>query len=126
MNTRNLPAIGIFWVAVLMGLFIIQGCGSSNKSTNPNPPGGGNPTHLVTIQNFAFSPATMTVSPGDTVTWRNSDSAPHTVTSDTGSELSSPTIGQGQTYQHVFANAGSFSYHCSIHSTMPHASVTVQ
>jgi plastocyanin len=113
------------WLLPLMAiaLITITGCGK-NKSTNPNPTP--TPTHLVTIQNFAFSPATMNIAPGDTVTWRNDDSVPHTVTSDAGSELSSPTLGQGQTYQHVFASAGSFFYHCTIHSTMAHASVSVQ
>jgi plastocyanin len=109
---------------ILPGILIASGCGK-NKDTGTNPPVS-QPTHLVTIRNFAYSPSTINVAPGDTVTWRNEDSAPHTVTSDTGTELQSPSIGQGGTYQHIFASAGSFSYHCNIHSTMPHASVAVQ
>ena len=35
----------------------------------------------VTIDNFFFTPATTTVKAGTTVTWRNEDDIPHTVTS---------------------------------------------
>lgn len=109
---------------ILSGIMIVSGCSKDdNKVTNPPGP---QPTHLVTIRNFAYSPSTINVAIGDTVTWRNEDSAPHTVTSDTGTELQSPSIGQGGTYEHIFTSAGSFSYHCTIHSTMPHASVGVQ
>ena len=114
----------IITIMALMAIAVAVGCGN-NKNKVTNPPGP-EPTHLVTIRNFAFSPATINVAVGDTVTWRNEDSAPHTVTSDTGTELQSPSISQGSTYQHIFAAAGSFSYHCNIHSTMPHASVSVQ
>ena len=41
-------------------------------------------TMHVTIQNHAFSPQTITVAPGTTVSWTNRDSAHHTVTSDVG------------------------------------------
>ena len=37
-------------------------------------------THTVTIRNFAFEPATLTVAAGDTVTFTNADGAPHTAT----------------------------------------------
>ena len=72
----------------------------------------------VTIQGFAFSPAELTVKKGTTVTWTNQDSAPHTVTSDSGSELSSATLSKGQSYSHTFNEAGTFEYHCNLHSTM--------
>src|SRR3712207_9522603 len=38
--------------------------------------------HAVAIQNFSFSPGTVTVNVGDTVTWTNNDEAPHTATAD--------------------------------------------
>ena len=70
----------------------------------------------VTIAGFAFAPGSVTVSVGDTVTWRNDDSAGHTATApgafDTGS------IPPGATEQITFAEAGTFAYVCSIHPTM--------
>jgi plastocyanin len=115
---------------ILLAFVITMGC-SSNKSTNPNGPSGTPPPqhsshyHAVSIAGMAFSPAALSVAVGDTVIWTNSDNAPHTVTSDTGNELNSPTIGQGQTYTHIFAIRGSFPYHCSVHPSM-HGGVTVQ
>jgi len=72
----------------------------------------------VAIQNFAFSPATITVKIGTTVTWTNEDSDPHTVTSKDGSGLDSPTLDKGATYQHTFTKPGHYSYLCTIHPFM--------
>ncbi|MCX6711532.1 MAG: cupredoxin family copper-binding protein [Candidatus Woesearchaeota archaeon] len=99
---------------------------SSNQSTNTGspqvtqPPGSssGPQSYNVDIQNFAFSPSTMNIAKGDTITWTNYDSVPHTVTSDSGSELDSSSISPGQTYTHTFNTAGTFTYHCNFHVTM--------
>ncbi len=77
------------------------------------------------IQNFAFSPSTITINKGDTITWTNADSAPHTVTSDSGSELNSGTINNGGVYSHTFNTAGTYKYHCAFHTSMK-ATVIVQ
>lgn len=72
----------------------------------------------VNIQNFAFSPNTLTVKAGTTVTWTNMDSVSHTVTSDSGSELNSGNIPTGSSYSHTFNTPGTYNYHCSIHTGM--------
>src|SRR3989338_3599659 len=69
----------------------------------------------VSISGFAFSSKELRVSAGTTVTWNNDDSAPHTVTSDSGSEMDSATLNKGQTYSHTFNQKGIYSYHCTIH-----------
>lgn len=71
----------------------------------------------VTIQGFAFNPASQTVAVGSTVTWTNQDSAGHTVTADDGS-FGSKTIANGQTFSQTFSTAGTYTYHCAIHKTM--------
>jgi plastocyanin len=81
-------------------------------------------TAMVTIQNFAFSPATLTVAPGTTVVWTNRDSTAHTVTSDTGAWPASGPLATGQSFSLTFARPGTYPYHCSIHPTMK-ASVVV-
>ncbi len=63
-------------------------------------------TVQVAIQNFAFSPQTLTVAPGTTVVWTQKDSAPHTVTSDTGAWAASADLHAGQTFSHTFTTAG--------------------
>ena len=75
-------------------------------------------SNIVTISHFAFSPEEFVIKKGWTVTWSNLDSASHTVTSDTGSELASGTLTTGDSYSHTFNSAGRFTYHCSLHSMM--------
>ena len=72
----------------------------------------------VALQNFAFSPASVTVKVGDTVTWTNKDSTGHTVASDDGTTFTSPTMATGATFSFTFTKAGTYAYHCSIHPNM--------
>ena len=74
--------------------------------------------YMMDIANFAFSPSTLTIKSGDSVTWTNRDSSAHTVTSDSGNELDSERISNGQIYTHVFAQPGTYSYHCTPHPGM--------
>jgi plastocyanin len=77
----------------------------------------------VTIQNFAFSPASVTVPVGSTVTWTNQDAAAHQIASDTQAFMGNP-LGQGSIYSFTFMTRGTFPYHCVIHPSM-HGTVTV-
>ena len=97
------------------------GNSAGSETTNPNvPPMPSNPTSTknIEISNFAFSPTTLTINKGDTIIWTNKDSASHTVTSDSGTELSSGTLSNGQTYSHTFSNSGTYNYHCNFHGMM--------
>jgi plastocyanin len=67
---------------------------------------------------YHFSPTTTFVNVGGTVTWTNGSDAAHTVTSDSGSELASPTLNAGKSFSHTFAATGTFTYHCTIHTYM--------
>ena len=77
----------------------------------------------VSMANFAFSPASLTVNVGDTVTWTNHDAAPHNATADDGS-FATPTINNGQSASHRFTQPGTFSYICTIHPNM-HGTIRV-
>jgi plastocyanin len=77
----------------------------------------------VGITDFAFSPTTLTVPVGATVTWTNHDAEPHTVAASDGS-FHSTGMDTGATYTYTFTNAGKFDYICSIHPTM-HGTVMV-
>jgi plastocyanin len=77
----------------------------------------------VSITNFAFAPATLTVPVGGTVTWTNRDEEPHTVVAGDGS-FHSPGLGTNASYSYTFPTAGSFDYVCSIHPFM-HGTVVV-
>jgi plastocyanin len=106
--------------------------GMSGMPAMPSAPGGtapatGSPAAVagdaVTIDNFAFAPATLTIKAGSTVTWTNRDEEPHTVASNDGS-FHSPGMGTGATYSHTFTTPGKFDYVCSIHPMM-HGTVVV-
>ena len=76
------------------------------------------------IQHFKFSPPTVTVAPGTTVTWVNHDEETHTVTSATGS-FTSEGLDHEQTFKHTFATPGTYTYFCALHPMM-RATVVVQ
>lgn len=70
----------------------------------------------VAIENFSFDPASASVATNGFVTWRNSDSAAHTVTFDSGPNCGNLSNGDSVTVQ--FTVAGSYAYHCNIHPDM--------
>ncbi len=71
----------------------------------------------VDLASFAFSPGTITVKVGTTVTWTNKDGTTHTVTSDTGAFDSGNLAANGK-YSYTFSAAGTYPYHCTIHPYM--------
>jgi plastocyanin len=71
----------------------------------------------VTMGDFFFSPASVTVAVGDTVTWHNTGQAPHTATANDGS-FDTGTINAGGSGSHTFSSAGTFAYICTIHPNM--------
>lgn len=73
--------------------------------------------HAVDIAGFAFSPQSVTVAVGDSVTWTNADAQNHTATADDAS-FDAGTIAGGTSKSVTFATAGTFGYHCKIHPTM--------
>jgi plastocyanin len=78
----------------------------------------------IEIKNFAYSPKTLTVKIGDTVTWTNQDSAPHSATADDKS-FDTGLLSKGQSGSVTFKKAGTFTYFCSAHPNMK-ATITVQ
>lgn len=73
--------------------------------------------HDVTISGFAFGPASVNVNVGDTVTWTNQDGVTHTATAAGGAFNTGP-IANGESATVTFDQAGTFTYHCSIHPSM--------
>ena len=71
----------------------------------------------VTIDNFAFAPATMTVTAGTTVTWKNEDDSPHRIGDKSGA-FKSAALDTDDTFSHTFAAPGEYPYICTIHPYM--------
>jgi len=109
----------------LMLAISLAACSSGSASPTP----GATATPLatpaaVTIVDFAFQPAALTVKVGDTVTWTNTGNAPHSVKWDDGTPASAPLAKGGAPYQRTFDAPGTFTYACGIHGSMK-GSITV-
>jgi amicyanin len=74
-------------------------------------------TTMVKIDNFSFSPKSVTVKAGTTVTWTNHDDIPHNVVS-TEKKFSSPVLDTDQNFSFTFREPGSYPYFCKIHPMM--------
>lgn len=77
-------------------------------------------TATVIINNNTFTPQTLVVPIGTTVTWRNDQNIPHTVTSDVQDEAESwnMQLNKDQTFSKTFTTPGTYTYHCTIHPSM--------
>ena len=73
--------------------------------------------HDVEIGDSVFSPASLTIAVGDTVTWRNADDRPHTVTSSDGT-FDSGNLDEGQGFSFTFTEPGTYAYLCEYHPEM--------
>jgi plastocyanin len=71
----------------------------------------------VTIADFNFSPANITIHAGETVTWTNNGPSAHTATARDGS-FDTGVLQKGQSASHTFTHAGTFTYFCRIHPFM--------
>ena len=74
-------------------------------------------TAQIVIKDFMFTPTSVTIKAGATVTWANKDDEPHTVVSDTGL-FRSGAMDTDDTYKFTFDKPGTYHFTCSIHPRM--------
>ena len=114
---------------ILAGTVLVVALTSLSCSKDSSNPGGGgsssNPPNTVVMMNTAFSPSSLTVAMGTTVTWKNNDGFAHTSTSDTG-VWETGNIAGGASTTTAFSNAGTFKYHCTIHGFAMSGTIVVQ
>ena len=142
MSRISRPRVAAFAIAAGLGVAACSPSGASTKySAAPAPmnmataptntaPANAAPavavpaatSAKVSIANFAFGPATLTVKAGTTVVWTNNDLVAHTVTFT--DVANSPVLGRGATFSRTFTAPGTFAYICSIHPFM-HGTVVV-
>ncbi len=100
-------------VGLLLGSF--AGPAAAGPGRHSRSEAVGLATAKVRIVDFAFKPRTIEISRGTTVKWTNAGSVGHTVT---GKGFDSGTLRPGATFSRRFTKAGTFAYHCTIHSSM--------
>jgi plastocyanin len=109
-------------LVVVSTLFAVSVAGAHK---HPTAKAQKHPTRTISIQDFSFKPANITIKRGTKVRWINKDSTAHTATANNGRSFDSGRLGPGQRYTHTFKSAGKKSYHCKIHPEM-RASVVVK
>jgi amicyanin len=74
-------------------------------------------TTEIHIDNFAFTPAEITVSPGTTITWENRDDIPHNVVA-SDKTFRSKVMDTEQKFSFTFGSPGVYEYFCALHPHM--------
>jgi plastocyanin len=108
----------------LLSLTVLSACGAAPGTTQSPQlptsatmaPAAAANAVTVSIKDFKFSPQTLTVAAGTTVTWKNLDDEPHTVRG--ADELRSSALDQSESYSVKFDKPGTYKYGCSIHPKM--------
>lgn len=97
--------------------------GASDTTTSTRPVDTTSPTlpeapNQVRIVDYDFTPATVEVPVGATVTWVNDDTVDHWVLSRGSDDIDSATLRPGSSYADTFTEAGTYDYFCNIHNVM--------
>jgi plastocyanin len=98
--------IGALFVSALLTAPALQNTGAADA-----------PANTIVMKNFDFSPMSMTIKAGSSVTWKNLDGEPHTVTSVDGL-FRSGALDENDSYTFKFDKPGTYKYLCSIHPRM--------
>src|SRR5215207_8596998 len=111
----------------------MAGAGNATNATATGTSGANTGTSVSIVSgsssltDTAYQPNPIQVSVGNTVTWTNSDSQPHTVTSGSNGQPDnkfnsspnfSPLLNPGQTFSFTFTQAGDYPYFCMLHPNM--------
>jgi plastocyanin len=148
-GTARMPHAFGASIGLLSCLLLLAACGGSSSTGGTSPtattaptaaptntvPAPSGPQAAVSVTtsggaygggNFGFSPSSLSIKAGTTVTWTDMTGAPHTVTSDAGDPASfnGSLSGDGATFGFTFTTPGTYKYHCSIHPYMT-ATITV-
>lgn len=135
---KILPLLAVAAVVVLVLVFALRNQASAPNVSETNqvatdsltPPEQVNDTEqsdteavtteTVAIRDFAYTPATITVKKGSTVTWTNNDAMQHDVMPDAESDdfMGSKLLSKGESYSFTFDTPGTYTYHCSPHTYM--------
>jgi len=123
-STLRTP-LGVTMAAAALSITVL-GCAKDEATTST---GGAESTTTVAVNSgetiaitavagkFAFEPETMDVKVNEAVVWKNTDTTKHTVTADPDQVVSfkSPTMATDAEFVQTFAEAGTYTYYCSIH-----------
>ena len=117
-TTRNMHIRKYLWLlCAVMGIlltspFTFAVCAQIAHAANPAKEGA-----KVSIANFAFAPAEITIAPGESVTWTNDDGAPHGLEFNDGAPGTDLLLPKAS-FSRRFDQPGTYDYNCSVHPYM--------
>jgi len=124
------PPTGVVLPLFVVIAALLVGCGGGNDdagrtSTAASGASKSAATKAVTIRDYTYAPATITVPKGSTVTFTNRDSTPHTATSKQSGLFESGSLDTGESGAVTLDETGSFAYYCLFHPFMK-GTITVE
>jgi plastocyanin len=115
-------------LVLMLGALGLVACGgSSSPATSAAPPAsvgraganlGAATVMISATTQLIFDPAMQTAHVGDVIEWTNTGSVMHTITFDSEPSLSDPSLEPGGVWEVKFTTAGTYRYHCTIHTGM--------
>jgi plastocyanin len=103
------PIVASFLFAAVFGSVLAPGVGPARAE---------GPASAISIDNFSFTPATLTVKAGTTVTWTNKDDIPHGIASSNNAFKKSGALDTDDGYSFTFTTPGTYQYFCYLHPHM--------
>jgi plastocyanin len=103
-------------VAVFVAMLLAAGCGGKESSAPVST------AQVEMAKSYRFSPETIKVKAGSTVTWTNNDNFTHTVEVDGRDDHK---VGRGKSVSIRFDKPGTYDYVCTLHSHDMHGTVIV-
>jgi plastocyanin len=119
------PSVGVALLTAAIAVLLV-GCGGGGDGTDrisASTNGSAQNVTVVTIQDYLYDPARITVPEGTTITFANRDSTPHTATSKEPGRFDSGSIDTGKSGEVVLDETGTFAYYCLFHPFMKGAIV---
>ncbi len=117
---KDMPRLrGTATLALGLVFLLLAGCASSPAESDDAA------DNQVAMQNLAFTPKTITIAVGETVTWVNQDAVSHTVSADDPTQWGTPGSGdgnadwlqKGDSWSHTFTAPGTYNYYCKPHAS---------
>lgn len=106
-----------YWTLSIAALAIMLIMMAGRSKAGGVTPAEDKPSTEIKIDNFVFSPNTITVPAGTAVRWTNHDDIPHNVVADDKS-FKSRVLDTDEAFSYTFAKPGTYTYFCSIHPKM--------
>jgi len=125
MLSLNKKLLKFVFPSALAALLVAAGCDREPASAQtrlpesqlPQPAATQPTVSAVSIDNFTFTPSTITIPLGTTVTWVNHDDVPHTVTAN-DKAFGSKAMDTDDRFSHKFTAPGTYAYFCAVHKHM--------